>query len=203
MSSPQDSAPQSSDGLRNLAAMVGSFHLKVLPTMLRRTSMISTRFAKYDFNRVLEIISPACISEQSATLITNAVLDCLEFRGAEMAALRATAVYMLDDDENVWPVVEWIEIGGAAQLAIFHFDELFELKEASWLMHSGWSSDGDRWQHSRVDWNVADVEHLKILFRVVRHMLGVLEWSVEDAMKLYCQIPSDDNSDKECILQKC
>lgn len=120
-----------------------------------------------------------------------------------MIALRATAVYMLNDDDNVWPVVEWIEIDGTARLAIFHFDDLAGPENGSWLMHSGLSGNGDCWRQSRVDWNVADTQHLKILFRVVQHVWGVLEWSVEDAMKLYCQIPSDDNSDKEYILRKC
>jgi hypothetical protein len=109
---------------------------------------------------------------------------------------------MLNDDDNVWPVVEWIEIDGTAQLAIFHFDELVGPEEASWLMHSGLLGEGDCWLQSRVDWNVADVEHLKILFRVVRHVLGILEWSVEDAMRLYSQVPSDNNSDKEYVFRK-
>ena len=135
-------------------------------------------------------------------LITNAILEYLESRGTQMIALRATAVYMLNDDDNVWPVIEWIEIDGAARLVIFHFDELAGTEEGSWLMHSGLSEDGDCWRTSQVVWNVADVEHLKILFRVVRHILGVLEWSVEDAIKLYCQIPSDDNSNKEYIIWK-
>jgi hypothetical protein len=119
-----------------------------------------------------------------------------------MMALRATAVYMLNNDDNMWPVVEWIEIDGTARLAIFHFDDLTGPENGSWLMHSGLSDDGDGWRQSQVDWNIADIEHLQILFRAVQHVSEVLEWSVEDAMKLYCRIPSDNNSDKEYILRK-
>ena len=142
--------------------MVGSFHHKVF----RRP--ISERFAKYHFNNVLQMISSACVSEESATLISHAILEYLESRGAQMIALRATAVYMLNDDDNVWPVIEWIEIDGAARLVIFHFDELAGPEEGSWLMHSGLPNDDSCWRTSQIVWNVADVEHLKILFRVVR-----------------------------------
>jgi hypothetical protein len=113
-----------------------------------------------------------------------------------MVALRATAVYMLNNDD-LWPVIEWIELDGTARLIIFHFDELLGPEEGGWLMHSGVSDDCSPWQKSRIAWNVATVEHLKILFSVVQHILGVLEWSVEDAMKLYCQIPSDDDSEEK------
>ena len=170
--------------------MVGRFHLKVL----RRP--ISERLAKYHFDSVRQIISPACVSEECATLITNAILEYLESKGTQMVALRATAVYMLNDD-NVWPVIEWIELDGTTRLIIFHFDELAGPEEGGWLMHSGVSDDCSSWQTSRVAWNVAGVEHLKRLFSVVQHILGVLEWSVEDVMKLYCQIPSDDDSDEK------
>ena len=176
--------------------MVGTFHLKVL----RRP--ISERFSKYHFNNIRQIISSTYVSEETATLITHAILEDLQSRGTQMIALRATAVYMLNDDDNMWAVIEWIEIDGVARIVIFHFDELAGPEEGSWLMHTGLSDDGDCWRTSQVAWNVADVEHLKILFRVVRHILGVLEWSVEDAMKLYSQIPSDDNSNEEYILRK-
>ena len=75
-------------------------------------------------------------------------------------------------------------------VAIFHFDEGAEPEECSWLMHSGREntlSDGDYWQSSRIDWNVAAVDHLKTLFIVAQHVAELLQWPASDA--------SDPNAD--------
>jgi hypothetical protein len=179
-------------GLRIHTSKVAKFHLKVL------RKPIPALKANYDRGSVRTIICPACASEEIATLITSALLDYSQTRKTRMAALRATPVYVFNNDQDSWTVIEWIGTDGIAGLAIFHFDDAHEAEQGSWLMHSGLAcAEGDSWRNDRIDWNVRDVEHLKILFGVVAHVLGVLEWSVEDAFKLYCRIPTDHYSDKE------
>lgn len=60
-------------------------------------------------------------------------------------------------------------------------------------------SDRQYWRQSRIDWNVADIEHLKLLFGVAQHILGLLEWPIADALKLYRHINSSDHSISEYL----
>jgi len=104
---------------------------------------------------------------------------------------------MFNNDEESWPVVEWTESDGMAMLAIFQFDDFGELKDGGWLMHSGLADggpEGSPWSNSRIDWNVSDVEHVKLLFKVAQHILGVLLWPIASALKLYCGVDSDKTS---------
>jgi len=81
-----------------------------------------------------------------------------------------------------WPIVEWTESDDTHNIAIFHFDE----EQCSWIMHSGLPTKDDGWKTSRVDWNVSDVEHLKILFGVAQHTYGITEWDPQDILQIYC-----------------
>lgn len=125
-------------------------------------------------------------------------------RDSRITALRASTIFWFGDDDASWTVIEWVEDNGTRSLAIFHFGEPNELGQGSWLMHSGLSvSDGilekPCWENSRIDWDVADVNHLKILFGVAQHVAGMLDWSVGDAMKLYCERNSEEESTSEYI----
>jgi len=173
-----------------LVGLVVTLHLKVA----RR--QIKGRLPMYTLESFQIIVSGACETEDIAIVVTQLIWVYVSSIGATLIAVRATAVCMLGDEESIWPVVEWIEHDGTARLAIFQFDD--ETKQVSWIMHSGMpTDDSNSWQQSRVDWNVASTEDLKILFRVTRHVLEVLEWSVEDAIKLYCQVPSETTSEEE------
>jgi len=99
-------------------------------------------------------------------------------------------------------MLEWTEEDETKTLAIFHFEDPEKPEDGSWLMHSGRdvvTTDRRYWQQSRIDWNVADVAHLKILFGVAQHMLGLLEWPIADALKLYRHIISNNNSISEYV----
>jgi hypothetical protein len=158
--------------------------------------------AKYGVENIRKIISCACATDEIVTLITYSLLAYLKRKDSQMTALRAIPVYMLNDDEDSWPLIEWTESDGVASLAIFHFDADAEVEEGSWLMHSAMPNDHELdngWRNSRIDWNVGDVEDLKILFRVALHILGVMNLPVEDARTLYCLVKADDNSEIEYI----
>lgn len=124
-------------------------------------------------------------------------------RNTQIIALRASTIYWFTDDDASWTVIEWVEEGDIRSLAIFHFEDVDELEQGSWLMHSGIqavsTTENKNWKNSRIDWNVADVSHLKILFGVVQHIADILQWSVEDAMKLYCKQETEEVSDPEYI----
>ena len=55
------------------------------------------------------------------------------------------------------------------------------------------------WQSSRVDWNVSQVSHLKILFGLAQHILGVLQWPSADARRLYGYSVSNQDSEEEYV----
>lgn len=110
---------------------------------------------------------------------------------------------MFNNDEDAWTVVEWTESDGMTMLAIFQFDELAELKDGSWLMHSAeadGAAEGSPWRSSRIDWNVGDVEHVKVLFKVAQHIFGVLLWPVSSALNLYCGVNTEKTSVPEYML---
>lgn len=133
-------------------------------------------------------------------MITLSIVQHLQAsRESRLTALRATPVYMFNNNEDSWPVVEWIQSDGVSRLAFFHFDDL-DGSECSWVMHSGSSPSGEsKWLNSRIDCNVADVEDLKTLFGLALHMLVVLERPVEDAMKPYREANADNDSVEEYI----
>ena len=99
-------------------------------------------------------------------------------------------------------MLRWTEEDGTKTLAIFYFEDPDNPENGSWLMHSGREivmSDRQYWHQSRIDWNVADVEHLKLLFGVAQHMLGLLEWPIADVLRLYRHINSSDHSISEYL----
>lgn len=118
-------------------------------------------------------------------------------RKTQIKALRATPVHMFNNEEDTWTVAEWTESDGMTMLAIFQFDQPADIKDGSWLMHSAeedGAHEGSPWQKSRIDWNVGDVQHVKSLFKVAQHMLGVLLWPVASALRLYCGVNSENTS---------
>jgi hypothetical protein len=158
---------------------------------------------KYSASVVLQRISDGCGTPEIASLITRSLMAYILSRDTQIKALRATTIYWFTDDHTYWTVVEWVEDDDVKGLAIFHFEDLHELGQGSWLMHSGLevadTTENKYWENSRIDWNVANVGHLKILFGVAQHIVGMLGWSVEDAMKLYCKNETEEVSVSEYV----
>jgi len=86
-------------------------------------------------------------------------------------------------------------------MALFHFDDEMDPADGSWLMHSGIGDarlGGDiHWRSSTVDWNVASMSHLKILFGVVHHAFWMLQWPVTDIEELYCKGAAEIESEEQ------
>jgi len=148
---------------------------------------------------MVEIISDTC-ERNTAYVITNSLVVYLRKRNTEMTGLRAIQMEMFtpftappkgssqhqcsEREQKSWPIVEWTESDDTRNIAIFHFDE----EQCSWIMHSGLPTDAENgeWKTSRVDWNVSDVDHLKILFGVAQHTHGLTQWDPQDILKIYC-----------------
>jgi hypothetical protein len=171
-------------GLRVFGNLLQRLHSRVS----RRA--ISTSPEVYSIERIAETIAKSCDSDEISSVVTHSIAAYLTTRNRQIVALRATEVYSLVSDEDAWLVVEWLESDDLNCIAIFHFEDDLEVRSGSWLMHSGYQSPSEgpgSWNSSRVDWNVSEIDHLQILFGVAQHLLGILEWSVEDSVALYCQ----------------
>jgi hypothetical protein len=182
-------------GLQFPAWIIAKFHY----TVFQRP--IPTLAENSDINSIWGIIYPACETEEIATMITLSIVRHLQAcKEVRLTALRATPVYMFNNDEDSWPVVEWTQSDGISRLACFHFNDLDGPEDVSWVMHSGSSPSGaSKWLNSCIDCNVADIEDLKTLFGIALHMLVVLEWPVEEAIKLYCEANTDNDSVEEYV----
>jgi hypothetical protein len=161
--------------------------------------------ANLDQTTISQTIFDRCATTvEIAALITRSILTYLVSRQTPMKALRASAVFWLTGDTS-WPVVEWLEGDGRKNIAIFHFEDPDEPDGHSWIMHSGVRPSDDetsetrKWQSSRLDWNVENTSHLKTLFKVAQHLLGILQWPVEDAYQLYCQQTLTSRSIEEYV----
>lgn len=185
-------------GLALHARVVEQLHHKIS----RRT--IPALPTQPDASIIFQRISAGCALPEIASLISRSVMVYTHSKNAQIKALRCSTVYWFTDDETSWPVVEWVENNETNNLAIFHFGDPDEPGHGSWLMHSGLSvtdeaSKKQIWENSRIDWNVAEIGHLKVLFGVAQHIAGMLEWSVEDATELYCKRNTEEESNPEYV----
>ena len=162
--------------------MFQHFHDKLLASRVVGIPTLSSNDVRIIAERILD----SCESERIASLIAHSLVDYLRVRQTQMTALKAAPAYLFTHEKS-WPMIEWTECDDTKTIAIFHFEEN-EPEEGSWLMHSGQivafeTPTTHRWQNSRIDWNVANVGHLKTLFGVAQHMLGLLEWPFANTLE--------------------
>lgn len=148
---------------------------------------------------ILEAIAPACSQVRKGFSITQSLLQYLQSRKASVTGVRATVIYSLKNDDCAWSVVEWTEGDDGEGMAIFQFDEKSAVY--SFLMHCGEGIiDNEdcvrRWERCSVTWRIGDISDLKRLFGAAQHILGILEWSVVDILKLYCESNPGECSDQ-------
>lgn len=180
------------------------FQAEKLARLHHRVSRVARQEvpSKYDLAFLMQTIAASCISLQLASVIARAILRFLQSRNARMTRLRASVEKSFTDEDLECPIVEWNESDGTDIIALFHFDDAFEPEECSWAMHLGVgrsspNSKGPLWQSSRVDWNVANVSHLKTIFGIAQHILGVLQWPIADALRVSGDNVSDTYSEEE------
>jgi hypothetical protein len=137
-------------------------------------------------------------------MIARAVFDFLQSRDARMVAFRISVERLFMNEDVECPILEWKESDGTEIVSLFHFHDAFEPEECSWAMHLGvgrndTNPNGPFWQSSRVDFNVSQLSHLKILFGLAQHILGVLQWPSADARRLYGDSVSTQDSEEEYL----
>jgi hypothetical protein len=147
--------------------------------------------AEYDFPTILQIFQEGCtIAIKMATSVVNYVHS----KNSKMVSLRVNTIFSLDDEDGAWPLVEWAEPDGTKSMLIFH-EASDEIYGGSWLMHSARHASlpaTGTWEDSRIDWNVSDIDHLKILFGAIDQIDMVFKWPAAEILKLYCGIGITD-----------
>lgn len=159
---------------------------------------ISKFTSEPDLNVFVMMISTCCATARVACVIAQSLMTYVQSRKSQITSMRATPIYLFNDEQRSWPMIEWREKDNMWTLAIFHFENVNQPEDGSWLMHSGIPYVTKQcWRRSRIDWNVANVNHLKILFGLAQHALGLMEWPVEDAISLCNHISSQNCSINE------
>jgi hypothetical protein len=102
--------------------------------------------------------------------------------------------------------LEWRDANNTDVLVLLRIDENHEAANNR-LMHHGYGGRNDEnggrsWEQTSISWTVSSFENLKALFGAARHLLGLLEVPVADALTLYCET-SPSNYSREAYLSHC
>ena len=158
-----------------------------------------------NYEAIRKAISAWTTSERTLT-IAKSLWQRFETPDVHVTAFRVSILFALPNDDRSWPVVEWKEDNDKELMALFHFDEKSRCPGVcSWLVHYGAGilsdpTDEDRWTETSIAWGVTDMSHLKTLFGAAQHFLGILEWSPEVVLNLYCAIEPTTCSQTEYVL---
>ena len=121
-----------------------------------------------------------------AVTTVEASLRKLQSSIGGMCGFAVSVFYPFAREDHSWPVVQWIEGEDKEAFAIFEVD--VNTTGCSWIIHRGVRSDPESsWRNASIEWNVADIGHLKTLFYAAQHLFGILEWSSADSHKIYCE----------------
>lgn len=143
-----------------------------------------------DVTEITEAVVSVCSSLRRGFWIAQSLLQYVQSRNARVTGVRASVVYPFRNEDCPWPIVEWTEDDDAEGMAIFQFDENSGL--CSSLIHYGegivdYENRVLRWERCSVTWRIGDTGDLRRLFGAAQHILGILEWSIGDILKLYCK----------------
>jgi hypothetical protein len=136
------------------------------------------------------------ISSATNTDMADEIVDCLQhLQDAHnpIVSVRAWVIYSFSDQDESWPVVEWKDGIDTSALAIFDFDDD---GFCSYVMYYSSKENGCG---SSLGWMVSSLSCLNVLLQAAQHMLGILNWSKADAMKLYCETDASPCTKEESI----
>lgn len=147
-------------------------------------------------------------SDQVADCVDRCLQRHVKATGARIGGLRASVVYPFTGDIPC-PILQWKEGDLTEVMAIYlvepdnRLETDAELHDGSWIMHFGRGitlhADGHHWENAFIAWSVTEMSRLKRLFQTAQHLFGILEWSKEDAYRLYCGQGSEECSDDEYL----
>jgi hypothetical protein len=159
-----------------------------------------------DYETICEAISSWTTSERTDTIAEFLWNHFVDSR-VQVTGFRFSILFPFCNDDRSWPVVEWKEGTDTEAIALLHFDDKSPRpKVCSWLVHYGSGIIPDsineaRWKATSIDWAVTDMSHLKTLFGAAQHFLGILNWSPEVALTLYCALGPTTCSQSEYVFQ--
>ena len=117
----------------------------------------------------------------------------------KITRFRVSVVSPFTNDEQWWPILEWVDDHELNAIAIFDMNDEDETGRCNYILHYGAKKaayDGEdakgTWKSTSIAWKVTDFGVLKTLFQALQHALGILQLPKSDARQLYC----DDNTDK-------
>jgi hypothetical protein len=150
---------------------------------------------------ILAAISSGGVLEDVAVPLAKYLSSHQRATGTSLTGLRSTIVHSFARDDCFWVVLEWREGKNTNVLAIFHIDDENDPDLFNVLMHYGFGDETNEnttrsWIRTAISWTVTGVGYLKTLFAAAQHILNILELSVADALTLYSETPSSDNSDE-------
>jgi hypothetical protein len=150
---------------------------------------------------ILAAISSGGVLEDVAIPLAQYLSLHQRATGTSLTGLRSTIVHPFARDDCFWVALEWIESKNTHVLAIFHIDNENDPDLFNVLMHYGFGDETNEntprsWIRTAISWTVTGLGYLKTLFGAAQHILGILELSVADALALYSETPSSDNSDE-------
>lgn len=101
-------------------------------------------------------------------------------------------------------ILEWIDANDTDVLVLLRMEEN-DKAASNRLMHHGYGGRNDNgrrsWAQTSIAWTVSTFENLKALFGAARHLLGLFELPVADALTLYCKT-SPRNSSREAYFSR-
>ena len=119
--------------------------------------------------------------------------------GTRITSLWASVIYPFIGDTG-YPLLQWREEDDTEVMAIYLVPDTFQKNDTdgSWIMHLGKGISNDLQPlKSFIAWNVVEISHLKTLFQAAQHISGILDWSKDDAYRLYCDEGSEECSNEE------
>lgn len=140
------------------------------------------------------------ISLATNTDMADEIVECvqrLQQTHGPIVSVRAWVIYSFADKDESWPVVEWKEGIDTSAIAIFDFDDN---GFCSYVMYNNSNGKGCT---SSLGWMVSSLGSLNVLLGAAQHMLGILNWSKADAMKLYCDTTPAPCSKEEYAPRVC
>ena len=159
-----------------------------------------------NYETICKAISAWTTFERTRT-IAKSLWKHFETLGVEVTGFRVSVLFGFLGDDRSWPVVEWRQGTDTEFLALFHFDDKSPRPDVcSWLVHYGSGiladpTDEARWKETSIAWGVTDMSHLKTLFGAAQHFLGILEWSPDVALNLYCAVVPTTCTQSEYVHQ--
>jgi hypothetical protein len=150
-------------------------------------------------------IEHACATPGTGVCLAALLVTRLNSRGTKLVALRATPARYFSDT-ILWTILEWVESDGLMALAIFHFDDPEQFSDGSWVMHhaQGYRQRGSfafpEWASCGISWDVTQMEHLKVMFCVVEHMLRMTRWPPILSMTVRGDKPGDQDTLQEYVI---